>query len=220
VVETLGRREQRKRATRAALQAAADRLFAERGYDATTVRDIAQAAGVTERTFFRYFAVKEELALGAALGWLEQVRESILARPREEAAVVALHRVVLDLEARMRASDGPTLLTLFADRRPAEYLGPRPGRRQQLRLLAIETLLAPAIRERLLADGQADDALLDFRSAALARTCVALVRSALVHDLRLRTADVPGRPTLRELLDVAFGDLRRAWGPDPDLPPG
>ena len=64
----LGRREAHKQATRQALQQAADRLFAEHGYGATTVRDIAEAAGVTERTFFRYFTGKEELIIEDAYG--------------------------------------------------------------------------------------------------------------------------------------------------------
>src|SRR5690242_16988013 len=55
MAEPVGRREAGKQARRAALTAAAHRLFAEHGYEATTVRDIAAAAGLTERTFYRYF---------------------------------------------------------------------------------------------------------------------------------------------------------------------
>ncbi|MBF4602261.1 TetR family transcriptional regulator [Frigoribacterium sp. VKM Ac-1396] len=47
--------------TRARLQAAALELFVDRGYDETTAADIAEAAGVTERTFFRHFADKREV---------------------------------------------------------------------------------------------------------------------------------------------------------------
>src|SRR5690606_24151757 len=43
------------------LRQAAMQLFAEHGYDATTVTEIAQRAGVTERTFFRHFADKREV---------------------------------------------------------------------------------------------------------------------------------------------------------------
>ncbi len=54
-----GRREEKKRETRASLFASAVKLFAERGYQATTVADIAADAGVAARTFFGYFPTKE-----------------------------------------------------------------------------------------------------------------------------------------------------------------
>ena len=76
-----------------------------------------------------------------------------------------------------------------------------------------QTALAPAIRERLLRDGVSDDDLLTFRSEALARTCVALVRTALLHDLALRRSGAADGPTLSELLDAAFTDLHRSWRP-------
>lgn len=211
VAENPGRREQRKRATRQALQAAADRLFAERGYDATTVRDIADEAGVTERTFFRYFAAKEELAIPAALTSLQPFQEAIRRRPPEEDAVTALRAAVLEIEARMRASRATTLLSLYSQNVPAHVLSRgRPGR-FQAQVLAVETSLVEPLRERLLLDGHPDDALLTFRAQVLARTCLALVRSALLHDLALRRAHAPGRPTLAELLEVAFCDLARGW---------
>ncbi len=209
--ENPGRRERHKKATRQALQAAADRLFADRGYDATTVRDIADAAGVTERTFFRYFAAKEELAIPAALTSLQPFQEAVRGRPPGEDAVTALRAAVLEMEARLRAARGTTLLSLYSQNIPAQVLSRgRPGRFQS-QVLAIETILVPALRERLLADGHRDDALLDFRAHTLSRTCLALVRSALIQDLANRREGTPGSPTLRELLDVAFADLDRSW---------
>ena len=216
VSEPTGRRERHKRATRQALQAAADRLFAERGYDATTVRDIADAAGVTERTFFRYFAAKEELAIPAAVASLRPFQAAIRARPPDEDAVTALHRAVIEIEERvMRASRGTTLLSLYSQNIPAQVLTRARPRRIQGQILAIETGLAPALRDRLLLDGHADDyELLDFRSLTLARTCLALVRGALIQDLAFRKASTLGRPTLSELLDLAFTDVARGWRTD------
>lgn len=58
-----GLRERKKTRTRLAIQRHALRLFQEQGYENTTVRQIADAAEVSESTFFRYFPTKEEVVL-------------------------------------------------------------------------------------------------------------------------------------------------------------
>jgi AcrR family transcriptional regulator len=60
-----GLRERKKRQTRAAIAAAAMRLFRERGFDAVTIADVARAADVSEKTIFNYFPAKEDLVFGA-----------------------------------------------------------------------------------------------------------------------------------------------------------
>lgn len=62
---TLDLRERRRLATRAEIEDVALDLFEKQGCEGTTVDDIAAAAGVSPRTFFRYFATKEDAALGA-----------------------------------------------------------------------------------------------------------------------------------------------------------
>jgi AcrR family transcriptional regulator len=61
--QSVGLRERKKAKTRAAIQAHALRLFAAQGYDATTVDQIAEAAEVSQSTFFRYFPTKEDVVL-------------------------------------------------------------------------------------------------------------------------------------------------------------
>ena len=56
-------RQRKKNATRDRIRASALRLFSEQGYDATTVEQIAAAAGLSHMTFFRYFPTKEDVVL-------------------------------------------------------------------------------------------------------------------------------------------------------------
>ena len=59
--EPVSRRDRNKIRTRGQLNSAAIYLFAERGYDNTSVEDVAEAAGISVRTLFRYFASKEDI---------------------------------------------------------------------------------------------------------------------------------------------------------------
>ncbi|MER7400922.1 TetR family transcriptional regulator [Streptomyces sp. NPDC000070] len=89
-------RERKKLRTRDALLRAAMELFATRGYEETTVDDIAAAVDVSQRTFFRYFAGKEEAAFYVPRLAETQVVEAVRARPPGEAPLEALRRAVLE----------------------------------------------------------------------------------------------------------------------------
>ncbi|MGC4891960.1 TetR family transcriptional regulator [Micromonospora sp. DT227] len=79
-----GLRERKKAATRAALSWAAIRLTVARGYDAVLVEDIAQAAGVSPRTFNNYFASKAEAISARHLDRSRRVVDALRARPASE----------------------------------------------------------------------------------------------------------------------------------------
>lgn len=89
-VTTTGRRERHKQRTRRALEQAALHLFAERGFDATTVEDITDRADVSPRTFFRYFAAKDDVLFSSDDPLLARFHDSIRRRPPGEPPIVAL----------------------------------------------------------------------------------------------------------------------------------
>ncbi|MFI0411430.1 TetR family transcriptional regulator [Actinomadura sp. 3N508] len=92
-----GRRERKKQRTREALVDAAFALFAEKGFDATTVEEIADAVDVSSRTFFRYFASKEDVALTFQEEQLRAVLAALAARPADEPIMTALRRTVVEI---------------------------------------------------------------------------------------------------------------------------
>ena len=83
-----GARERKKRATRAQLEEAAYGLFSQQGYDATTVDEISEAARVSPRTFFRYFATKEDVVFGAGEHHEAQLRSAIQQAPGDDRRMV------------------------------------------------------------------------------------------------------------------------------------
>ena len=70
-------------------------LFDERGYDATSVDDVARAAGVGRRTFFRYFPTKADALFAASPDDLHRLRDALDAADPGEPVRVAVRRAVL-----------------------------------------------------------------------------------------------------------------------------
>ncbi|HTZ93763.1 MAG TPA: TetR family transcriptional regulator [Streptosporangiaceae bacterium] len=208
-----GRREASKQATRAALAAAAERLFAERGFEQTTVRDIARAASVTERTFYRYFDGKEGLIAEEFSSWLDRLHQAILARPLAESPIDAVRHAMMAIARQAAAerelapiwlfSGGPSLRTL-------RRFEPRP-------LLRLEASIAAAILPRIgsgpatdaaeyqATQGTADD---EFAARVIGRVAVAALRSAVIEYRELRATGTIGQRTVEQLLDQAFAVIK------------
>ncbi|WP_206328754.1 TetR family transcriptional regulator [Streptomyces sp. Tu 4128] len=92
----MGLRELKKQRTRDLLLRSALELFTERGYEETTVDDIADAADVSQRTFFRYFASKEDAAFFVSRLAESHFVEAVRARPPGEAPLDALRLALVE----------------------------------------------------------------------------------------------------------------------------
>ncbi len=93
-----GRRERKKHETRERLHRAALKLFAQQGYPQTRIVEIADAADVSESTFFRYFESKEGVALEGLRRLLQAIVEAVCARPVHESPVEACLAVSMSPE--------------------------------------------------------------------------------------------------------------------------
>jgi len=201
----MGRREANKLATRQALQQAADRLFAERGVAQTTVRDIADEAGVTERTFFRYFGSKEDLIIHDAFDWIPILQQVILDRPAAEPPLLAVRRALETLIGSITRSDVASPLTLFAGGPPGDRVSP-----SALKIMRkVEMDMADVLEQRLRACDLHRHPALDprFEAEVLARTAAAAFRSTMLWDAGLGSDEDGDRPALIELLGQAFDVL-------------
>ncbi len=82
--------ERRRRLLRDEIRTIAVELLVARGFDAVTVDDIAEACGISQRTFFRYFASKDDIVLDLARRLDDRLLAAVAARPADEGPVAAL----------------------------------------------------------------------------------------------------------------------------------
>lgn len=92
-----GLRERKKQQTREAIVRSAMELFAERGFDATTIADIAAAADIAPRTFFGYFPSKEAVVFHDFDDLFEDFSARLRDRAPGETAFAALRAWIVDL---------------------------------------------------------------------------------------------------------------------------
>jgi AcrR family transcriptional regulator len=210
-----GKRESQKQHTRAAILRAAERLFADQGFHSTTVHAIAEAAGVTERTFFRYFASKADLVSADLSDWLGLFERTLNETDPGLPALVAIELAI------QRALDqpGPVAGWLFPSDSTGK-VGPRPdglsGVQSQIAEIILRWRSFPSGQEG--GDGEETHPIAvrrvkdAFRAAILARTSVGIVRSAIAATTRraaLRGESVT-IAAIRELISEGFALVARS----------
>ena len=191
-------RDRKRARTRQALIDAAMELFDRDGYERTTVADIAAAAEVGSRTFFNYFASKEELLF-----------------PESDARV----RATVEAIAARGPRDGPADVLLRALRDVSEHSDDMSGGLAALRLRLFRTV--PAVRSRALQiqlEAQREiaghlaeafpDTLDEVTAAAVTGSFIGAVSAAL--QVLLERSDRPDDPAefhraLRQATDFALG---------------
>jgi AcrR family transcriptional regulator len=161
-----GLRERKKQQTRETIARAALRLFAERGYDETTLADIAEAADVAPRTIFAYFESKEDILLGAEGAFLSQLKRRLDERPSDATTVDAIRDFLGSMEspdedaklrkqvimanpalhAKMRARHGEVEPMLAES--IARDLGAEPGDMRPVLIAASMTAALTTVRDR------------------------------------------------------------------------
>jgi AcrR family transcriptional regulator len=136
-----GLRERKRQQTRERLSRAAMALFLERGFEATTLDDIAAAADVSRRSFFHYFASKEDVVFA----WQEESTAALVAavaaRPADESMLVAAENAITAMVRQLEPNEAIAMACLKRD-------NPALQARDQVKYEKLERALAEALSKR------------------------------------------------------------------------
>jgi mycofactocin system transcriptional regulator len=176
--------------TREELELVALQLFAERGFDSTTLDDVAEAAGIGRRTFFRYFASKNDVVWGDWDMALEGFRKELAAIPADVALLDGLREAVKAINLLPEGAEGQHRVRL------AMVLHtPALQAHSTLRYAGWRAVVADHVASRT---GRSPE---DFRCQLLAHKALACCVAAYEQWLGDPSAD------LQDLLDEALSSL-------------
>jgi TetR/AcrR family transcriptional regulator, regulator of mycofactocin system len=189
----------RKRVTsRAELEHAAFGLFARQGFERTTVDDIAAAAGIGRRTFFRYFPSKNDVPWGDFDEELHRMRAQLMASTPQTPLMDAIRVAVVDFNR-----VAPDQVPQHRQRMELILRTPALQAHSTLRYAAWRGVIAEFVAERT---AQQPDAL---GPRAIAYAVLGVAVAAYEQWLEMRDAD------LGSLLDIALRQLGTAFAPSP-----
>ncbi|NUR92010.1 MAG: TetR family transcriptional regulator [Nonomuraea sp.] len=178
-IDTLGLREQKKRETRQAISDHATQLFLRRGFEKTTIAEIAAAARVAKMTVTNYFPRKEDLALDHHEVFVASLAAAVRERAAGESALAAVRRSVLE------AIDGRDAVVGFTGTEFARMLADSPTLIARVRDLHEQRELALA--GALLAElGAPPDAVEAVTARAVAAQ-LAMAAQLVFRELQSRT---------------------------------
>jgi AcrR family transcriptional regulator len=136
-----GLRLRKRQQTRERLTQAAMALFLERGFEATTLDDIAAAADISRRSFFHYFASKEDVVFA----WQEEssavLITAVAARPANESMLTAAENAILAMVGQLKPGEAIAIARLKRD-------NPALQARDQVKHEKLERALAEALSKR------------------------------------------------------------------------
>jgi AcrR family transcriptional regulator len=136
-----GLRERKRQQTRERLTRAAMALFLERGFEATTLDDIAAAADISRRSFFHYFASKEDVVFA----WQEESTAALIAavaaRPVDESMLTAAENAITAMVGQLEPGEAIAMARLKRD-------NPALQARDQVKYEKLERALAEALGKR------------------------------------------------------------------------
>jgi AcrR family transcriptional regulator len=175
----LGRRDRKRLETRSGLAAVALELFAERGFDAVTVNDIADRADVDPSTFYRHFGSKEAVIFSDLGDWTGRLGDAVRAQPAELPLLEAMRMGIKDLAAML-------MVDIENERHRAELVESSPSVRAQG--LAVREALIDEVALAI-ADRLAVDPARDSRPYLLAASCILAANWYRNHVVQ--TGDLP-----------------------------
>lgn len=136
-----GLRQRKRRETLQRITDVGICLFIEKGYEATTLDEIASAAGISRRTFFYYFKSKDEILLSLQSGLGEMIVDALRATPQDKRPLEAIREAILKVCALMPGDD---MLAIDRLMRSSEAVQAR----KQASYVQQEKALFAALRER------------------------------------------------------------------------
>jgi AcrR family transcriptional regulator len=173
----LGLRERKKQRTRELIADTARRLFAERGFDAVPVSEIAREAEVSEATVFNYFPTKEDLFYNRLEAFEDELLRSIRDRPPGESIIVAFGRFVTTPRGLLAARDREQVEHLAAISRVIAESPALLAREQQIYAKYTDALADLLISETGASRG-------DVEAWVVARTLIGLHQAAVDYSRR------------------------------------